>query len=121
MIENKMFLHLSTVNGLSTFIGTRIYPMKMPQPPTYPSIVYTRINTRAENSIGGYTSLQQVYIQIDIYSTGYAQSKSISTALHVAMGSATGYKALLDDDREFYEDELGVYRVSQDYSIWNQE
>lgn len=121
MIENKLFKHLSTVNGLSTYIGTRLYPLKMPQPPTYPSIVYSRIITNPENSIGGYVNLQQVYMQFDIYSTSYAQVKNISTALHTAMGSASGYSALLDDDRDDYEDELGVYRISQDYSIWNNE
>jgi hypothetical protein len=117
MIENYIFQHLSTTAGITGKVSARIYPVRAPQNPTFPYIVYQRISTNPEYSISGFGSLSNVSIQFDCYATDHAGIRSLSSALHTAMQSAT-YKNILENDMDFPEPELDGYRVTQDYSIW---
>jgi len=101
-----------------TYTGPiRIYPLKAPQNPTYPFIVYQRISTNPDYTLGGFANLSNVTIQIDCYATDHAGIRTLSSALHTAMQSAP-FKNILENDMDFNEPDLEGYRVTQDYSIW---
>ncbi len=121
MLENKIYAHLSTVSGVSTYIGTRIYPVILPQDPTLPAITFQRIDTRKYYSFQGDNGGESPRVQIDIWSTGYDQGRSIATAIKTAMDAATAYKVIDFDQRDLYEPDVENYRIQQDFVLWNQE
>ena len=117
MVENYIYRHLSTSATIVGLVGTRIYPLRAPQNPTFPFIVYQRISCVPEYGMDGFHGLSNVTVQIDAYATSHSAVRSISSALHTVMQTAT-FKNILDNDMDFVEPDLDGYRVVQDYSIW---
>jgi len=122
MLENKIYQHLSTSTGVSAYIGTRIYPLVLPQNPTIPAITYQRIDTRRFYSLNGDNGTGEVpRMQIDIWSTSYEQGKSIATAIKSAMDSATAFLTSDYNQTDLYEPDVLLYRIQQDFVIANNE
>ncbi len=123
-LETKIYALLTGTSAVAISVKTRVYPVVAPQNPKYPFLVYTRISGGKQNDLNGYATLENPRVQIDTYSTSYSQGKSISSAVHTVMNSATAFKSILLDDPDLFEDELqetGVFRTTQDYSCWNRE
>jgi hypothetical protein len=117
LIENYIYQHLSTSATIVGLMGTRIYPLRAPQNPTFPFIVYQRISCVTEYGMDGFHGLSNVTVQFDCYATSHGGVRSISSALHTVMQTAT-FKNILDNDMDMVEPDLDGYRVVQDYSIW---
>lgn len=101
----------------------RLYPVTFPANtiPTFPAIIYTRQSGIRQNTLQGYTSHENPHFQFDIYSTDYAVTKTLATALITAMDTATAFSAYAISDIDTYDDEADVYRGTIDFSIWNRE
>ena len=123
MLETKIFDQLTTSTRVTDYAGRRVYPVILPQSPTYPCISYQRIWGGQENLLSGYATLQNALIQIDCWATSYAAVKHLSTAVHYMMDVAgsTRFKAVLSGDQDMYEDEVEIFRVSMDFQVWNRE
>jgi hypothetical protein len=111
MIETSIF------DTLKTLVSNRCYPLQMPQNPTFPAIVYTRIANTPINVLEGRPTIDQVRVQIDCYAKTYTAAKTLYSSVRSAMESAT-FKATLQTDDDFFEAETDLYRVSLDYYIW---
>ena len=111
-----MFFDTITVYEILAY-GIKIYPLKAPQNTSFPFIVYQRITTAPDYSLSGFANLSNVTIQFDAYATNHSGVRTLSSALHTAMQSAT-FKNILENDMDFLDPDLDGYRVTQDYSIW---
>lgn len=118
MVEKKIAAHLSTVAGI-TGITTRIYPEFVPEAAAFPALSYSRVSGLRVNQLSGYSGEENPRIQIDCWATTYEAAKNLSTAVHTAMEAAPNFKALLISDMDLSEQELGLYRVSMDFSCWS--
>lgn len=121
MLETKLYTALSQAATILAVSSNRIYPLVLPQEPTYPAIVYTRVSGGQVNDLQGYAGLHNAHISIDIFAETFAAAKSLSTAVHATLNTTTTIRCLLTDDADNYEPELLAYRVSMDFSIWNKE
>ena len=121
MIETKIYAHLSTTTAITASVSTRIWPMTLPDNPTYPAITYERISSNPQFGLSGYASLDNPIITIDCWTTSYDQAKTLSTRVHAAMDSAGTFKANLLTDNDDYNPDLQIYRVVQDYSCWSED
>ena len=121
MLEIEVHSHLSTTTSITvtSSVSTRIYPIWLPTLTQYPAITYIRISGLPENDLQGYSNLENIHLQIDAWAKTFKQAKALSTCIHTAMGTATAFKALLTADNDIYEDDAEVYRVIQEYSIWD--
>ena len=111
MIEEQVF------DALKSLVSNRCYPLLMPENPTYPSIVFTRISSTPENTLNGGATIDQVRFQIDIYSETYAGAKALAASVRTAMEAAS-FKGLLQTDQDFFEPDVTIYRVTQDFYVW---
>jgi len=118
-IQSDLYTHLSTDAGLLTLVSTRLYPVKVPQSPTYPLVSYLAISGQSMNSLGGTGALRNSLYQFDVYAKTYSEAISIADALETAMASAS-FKTLLQSriDADF-DDTPDVYRIILDFSIWH--
>lgn len=101
----------ATVAGL---VVARVYPRKLPQTPTYPSIVYSIISDVPTEAN---TELSDVRIQLDCWSATYAGSRVLATAVKRALRyyrrSDAGNTVLSIYDanqRDDDDDERQIYR-----------
>lgn len=121
MVEEDLFYQLSTYAGLSTYVDDRIFPIIMPQNPTFPAITYQRISTNRTQAMDGATGHENPWFQIDIWSENYSELKAIEIQLLGAMDAATAYTSLLQNRQDQYESGLEIYRATLDFSAWDNE
>jgi|LakMenEpi03Aug12_release.lakeMendotaPanAssembly.Ray.scaffolds.fasta_scaffold669702_2 hypothetical protein len=111
MIETSIF------NALKALVSNRCYPLQMPENPTYPAIVYSRIAGTPFNVLDTSASIDQVRMQVDCYALTYDGAKTLSDSVRGAMESAA-FKGTLQFDTDLYESEVKVYRVVMDFYVW---
>ncbi len=111
MIEEDIF------NALKGLVSNRCYPLLMPENPSYPSIIYTRISSTPENTLNGGATIDLVRFQIDSYAETYSAARTLAASVRTAM-EAAAFKGLLQTDEDFFEPDVTIYRVTQDYYVW---
>lgn len=125
MLESGLVTYLEANGGLTLLTGARIYPLRLPQSPTLPAVVYQQISNAPEYSHEGSSNLAQVRIQFSCWSTTLLEAKQIADELEAALG---GYRGLIGgrdttafvDNRQSDDDpETGLYREIVDVIFWN--
>jgi hypothetical protein len=111
MIETQIF---DTLKGL---VSNRVYPLVMPQNPTLPALVYTRIVTNAQNNLDRPPTLDQCLIQIDSYAKTYLEAKQVAEQARDVL-EVSALKSTLQNIQDFWEDEAKIYRVTMDFYCW---
>lgn len=67
--------------GVSTLVGQRMYPNNLVQNARMPSVVYYKISTMREHSIGDITRLAHARFQIDCYATTVEEANDVFHAI----------------------------------------
>jgi hypothetical protein len=117
-IGAKIYSALSGASGITTLTSTRIYPVILPQTPTYPAISYQRISNTGQQ---GSTALRETRYQINCWAATYAAAQNLATAVKTALeeytATATSPRikmSLVVNEIDDYDDEADVYRVIVD-------
>lgn len=120
-VESKLKTLLGANVTVAGLVSDRIYPMVLPQNPTLPAITYTRIVGLPVYSIYGYSGLNNAHVQVDCWASTYSGAKALAAAVTAAISSATTFKGVMVGDRDMFEDDVLLYRVSMDWSLWVKE
>lgn len=117
----------------TTVGGNRIYPIKLPQGITAPSIVYTRISGQGDHHMQGASGLARTRMQIDCYALSADAAVSLANLVkeridgfagNVLWGDASPEEAIqikgifFDTERETFDAVTNLYGVSRDYFVW---
>lgn len=128
--------------ALAAELGTRVYPVKLPQTPTYPAMTMQKISGVRYPPLKGRASLARPRYQFDVWTaerTGAAafsdsqrigrllldrlEGKNVDLVDTSVSPSATRRVSFeFDSDRDLFETDIngGYYRYSADYFIWHQ-
>lgn len=119
-IEADIITALEADGDLTALVSTRIYPMRLPQNPTWPNLVYSRSSTDFHNTISTNAAGQaNARFQLDCRADDYAEVRDVAAKTLAAMTGATTFDALVVSDSDFpYEPNTDIYRVVLDFSIW---
>ncbi len=130
-IEEGLYSYLSGYAGLTALVGTRIYPLVMPQNVTMPAIRYQRISSSRIYSHDGPNKLTHPRFQFSCFAESYATAKAVANQVRFAlagyqgtMGGAGGVTvqfAIVDDEVDLYEDETKLHHVAVDVVVWHEE
>jgi hypothetical protein len=115
--EAKLYTLLYSDSGVSSLVSSRIYPCVAPQDAPLPYIVYQRVTSGRVYDLDGYAHLENVRMQIDCYAETSVEAWNIADAVADAMRGSGSFSVGGDDPMEMSED--GAFRVSCDYSIWD--
>lgn len=107
----------------------KIYPTNAPEGSQGPYLVYTRINTKKEKTLEGYTNKQALSYMFSIMATKYSEMKSLTKKVENLLiffpktFIGTGEEVFIEDldinnITEQYEHELGVNRGIIDFTIY---
>jgi len=129
MIEQAIYTRITTFAGLSSLIGTRIYPNQFPKGVSYPAIRYFTVDdpSVAQTHDGGPEGLASPRYQFDIYDTTPNGAKLVRDQLKFCLEGYSGTVAgviiqgvLKANGRSFpFEDEVGLFRESLDFFFWH--
>lgn len=107
-----------TVSGL---VGTRIYPVVLPQGVTYPAIAYSRVSGERLHHLGGASGRGLPRISFSMWGRTYTEAYSVADAVRHVLdgfnGLLTTIKAsvLIENEMDDYDDTVQKHRVNQDY------
>lgn len=124
MIGKVIYDLLSNDGTVSGLVSTRIFPDTVPQNTSFPYISYTVISTLPTDAKDGASRLDVVNVQVDIYSRDYSTTQDIAAGVRAALDRYSGTNNSVNVDKIWftneaagnYEQELGVFWVSQDYA-----
>jgi hypothetical protein len=128
LIEAAIFKYLSEYSGL---VGSRIYPLKLPQKPTLPAMTYQRISGMHVHSHSGISGLARPRYQFTCWAERYDDAKATAETLRLAldgykgtMGGVSGVNvsgALSEGDGDIYDPDTKLSGVWHDFFIWHAE
>ena len=140
MIQEGLYATLAADAAVSALVGTRIYPLMIPQQvytesTKQPCLVYTLDGRARQVRFAGTDTLVQGSLTVDCYARTYAAAQALADAVRALLedysGTMTGTgspistnvvkKIFIDNELELMDIEPGLYRVSQSYTIWYDE
>jgi hypothetical protein len=103
-------------------VSTRIYPnLRPPAPFVLPLVVYSVISQTVENALAesAQTRLKHTRVQVDVYGHSYISARSAATAVENVLANLPGpdFVGYKDSERDLYDNETGLHRVSTDYML----
>ena len=123
MIGKLIYNKLTTDANITAYIGTKVYPDITPQDVQYPFVVYTITNSLPVDYKDGQSNLEEINIQIDVYTQSYDDTQEISNLIRNRLdrfvGTAEGVEVqtikYISSDSQVYNAELSVYWMSIDF------
>ena len=123
MIGKVIYGRLSTDVAVTGVCGLNIYPDIAPQNVQYPFIVYTIINTTPVDFKDGQSNLEEISVQLDVYTNNYETTQTLSNAVRNRLDRFTGTLnsvniqtiKYMSSDSQVYNADLNVYWMSIDF------
>ena len=105
--------------GLSALVGSKVFALVIPQGTKLPCITFQRIGGMPANTLSGYSGLEEIDLQIDVWARDYDEAKAVAKAMRAAMPpSGPQFSAHLIEDQDLYEDGTNYFRVSMEFKVW---
>jgi len=107
--------------AVAALVGQRVYPSKMPQAPTFPTVVLQVISDVPVDSLAvaydGRLSIAR--LQVDCYAPTYLQAHQVADAVDQVVSELTevGLSAVKETSQDLYDDEVERHRVSMDFAV----
>ncbi len=125
-IEADLFAALTGHAGLSALVGSRVYPLILPQNPTYPAVTYQRISTPMAQVVTGAVAAASTRFQVNVWANTYSSAVNVAAQIRAALLAMTGatvtvHEVLLDNETEGWADESGIYSRILDVIILHSE
>ena len=118
---------------IASMVGNdRIYPLRLPQGDRGPSIVYSRVSGLGDHHMQGPSGLTRPRFQIDAWAPSADDATRLADLVKARLdgyrGPMTGGSVTVavqgvffDTEREDYDEDAELYRISRDYLIWFEE
>lgn len=140
MIQEALYSKLAGAAGVSALVASRIYPLVIPQTvydeaTKRPCIVYSTDGKARHIRFSGTDSLVAGRFTVDCYARTYSAVQQLAAAVRAALvdqrgtwttssspqGSVSVQQVFIDNEFDLTDIEPGLYRVSQEYTIWYDE
>ena len=127
ILGDAIYARLKAHAGTLALVNTRIYPLRLPQGPTYPAIRYQLIGAPETHLMGNDPGSVHSRVQIDCYAETYRSAHLLKAEVRDALsrwegtvGGVVVDHLFLDDWRDMeeptleHDGEQGIYRVMMD-------
>ena len=124
LTEEVLFAYLSATVGISSLVGNRIYPLRLPDEVAMPAMVYSKVDCTRAVAHSGSAKLAEARFQLDCYSDDYLQAKRLARAVS---DNLHGHKdlniqaAFADNENDGFESAGSIFRVRVDIILWHKE
>lgn len=128
-LEEGLVAKLLAMAGVTSLVGTRIYPLVEPQDASLPAIVYQRISGPRDHVMEGASGLAMARMQLTMLASTYSGAKALAEAVraaldgvgHATWGTVPVERSFLENDSDAWADRFEAPVVRHDYSIWYRE
>lgn len=127
-LEEALVSALEGHAGLSALIGSRIYPLMIPQGAALPAVTYQRVSGERIHAMVDDPGLASPRIQVDAWGSTYASAKAVAAQVIDCLQrwSGTAETVVVQDsyfqgDQDIYDPETERWQVSMDFIVWHLE
>ena len=125
-IEQAIRAHLATNTSVASLVGSRIYPLRLPEGYALPALVYQVVASTEDAAHDAPAGIVSVRLQLDAWGSRYGDVKAVRAAVRQALlghcGAMGGlaYVAVpaVELELDLFEEETGLYRASMEYRVW---
>ena len=129
MIETAIYDRLIADTDIASMVGNRIYPLILPQNPTFPAITYQKEGvTRPGNFDAAADTYAVSYFQIDAWGLTFEIAKDLHDKIKICLNNFVGlmgtdriYRLAIESETPAYEIKIDAYRVSGMFVINHKE
>jgi hypothetical protein len=127
-VEPALQSFLLDDSALTTLIGTRVWPIILPQKPVLPAVTYSEISAIRGHTMQGPDGLAFARMQIDSWAKSFKQARILADAVRARLDGFRGdftdsppttfaQGIFFETERSMYESEPELFRVSSDYTV----
>lgn len=125
--------YLLADGDVTSAVGIRVFPVRLPQGITQPSVVYNRISGNSDYHSQGSSGLVVTRMQIDAWAKTTDEAARVADIVkdridglrgEVSFGSESPQESIEvrgvfhESEREDYDAEANMYRMSRDFTVW---
>lgn len=96
---------------------TALHPMVAPQGSALPYATYQRVASPVTNVLSGAPPIENTRLQVDVWASTYQAAQTLARSITTAM-QAWAVQNVLLNSYDLYEQDVKVYRVLLEFSIW---
>lgn len=127
--EKVIRSRLSTHAGVTALASTRIYPVVLPQEPTYPAITFSVVSSQRTEGVYSNPGMATVRFQITCWALTYDSVKSLAEQVRLALerygtsvsgttiAGVTVYDIHMGSSADAYEPTLDAFASSIDFTV----
>lgn len=121
-----LFSLLTADSGIAALIGTRVYPVMLPEDPTLPALLYKFVGGASSPTLTT-SGMQRSRLEIDCYGATYDDASALRSAVIAALngfqdelgdGTYLQNAELLNPGLDFFEDEPRQYRCMVEFYLF---
>lgn len=120
-LESKLVTTLTGAAAIAALVGTRVFPIFIPQDEDFPAITYERTSGEKEYTTEGYEGLERATITISAWAADYGTVKNLGQLIHAALLADANFQTFMLNDQDGYNDESSVFRYTAVYRITHRE
>jgi hypothetical protein len=125
MIGKVIYGRLTTDTTITNICGLNIFPDIAPQNVQYPFMVYTIINSLPVDFKDGQSNLEEITIQIDVYTNNYETTQTLANNVRNRLDRFVGTVnsvsvqtiKYISSSSQVYNADLNVYWISIDFMV----
>lgn len=132
--EQGLRTHLLGDAAIAALVVARVYPLRLPQKPTLPAIVLTRVSGVRYQPLRGQASLARPRFQVDAWASTHDGATALGALCRRRLEGYSGtwtdgaspattidVSVLFDGEQDLFEEEIngGLCRHSADYFIFH--
>ena len=122
-VDEDIYTALSSDANVTNLASSRLYPVRAPQDPLPPYVVWTRISSVPEDQHDTTTTpgLYRTTYQVSTYAKTFAEVDALLAVVRVALltAGAVGQAAIQEARRDNYEPATELYRADLDITFWH--
>jgi hypothetical protein len=124
MLEVDIIAYLKGCNGITLLINDRIHPLRLPQTPTVPAMVYQKISQAPGYSQQGNSGMDSIRLQFTFWSETLLEAQQLANELQEATEgrkNMNGREAVsFVENRQSGDDpDTGLFRETLDLVSWH--
>ena len=120
-IEAELRAILTGDGAVTALVGTRVYPLEVPQDGTLPAIVYQELRTGVRVASDGPTGQRETRFLLSLWSESYSGLKTLQAAVLDALSGYAGgniYGVEVDAMRDDFDPAVRWFREIMEILVW---
>ncbi len=123
-IEDGLRTHLIADAPVTALVVARVYPLKLPQSPTYPALTYEIISDIPYRGLDGDHDKERIRVRVHCWSATYAGATDLARKVRTALSDFKGLMGTVEVSstkfeswNDIFEDVPEVYRRVVDFMV----